>query len=130
MCGYQYGGLNGAGNQVAELAIAGDGLYAISYYHLLLNTAIATGTVVDGGDQIGLVGSSGNSSGEHCHVEIVYLGDASNFDSYLNSWNGDLEFGSHWMGYDDGYGRRCDHGYSAPCRIRPESVFGEDGQGL
>lgn len=120
-CGAQQGGLAGAGNQVYELAIVNDGLYEISYFHLLINTPVATGTVVYAGDQIGLMGSSGNSTGPHTHIEVTYLGDASTFQSWLDNWSGDLSFGMGW----NKWGRRCDLGDGAPCRLRPESVFGE-----
>lgn len=123
-CGKAQGGLWGGGNQVYELVTVGDGLYAILYAHMLLNSPIATGTIVSAGDQIGQLGSSGNSTGPHCHVEVTYLGPASNYSSWLSSWNGDLGFGCGWAGSYDGYGRRCEAGYSAPCRIRPETVFG------
>ena len=123
-CGKAQGGLWGGGNQVYELAVVGDGLYALIYAHMLLNSPAATGTKVSGGDQIGQLGSSGNSTGPHCHVEITYLGAASDFSSWLDGWNGDLGFGCGWAGSYDGYGRRCEAGYSAPCRIRPETVFG------
>lgn len=123
-CGSQYGGSTGGGNQIYMLTAINGNLYAVKYLHLLLNTPIPTGTRVNAGDVIGKVGSSGNSSGAHCHIEITYLGDASLFTTYLSTWNGDLSFGAGWAGEYDGYGRRCEAGYDAPCRIRPESVFG------
>jgi murein DD-endopeptidase MepM/ murein hydrolase activator NlpD len=123
-CGSQYGGSHAGGNQVYLLVKVNGNLYAMKYLHMKLNTPISTGTTVSAGTKIGEVGSSGNSSGGHCHIEIFYLGDASNFASYAASWNGDLAFGCGWAGSYDGYGRRCDAGYGAPCRIRPESVFG------
>ncbi len=119
------GGSTSGGNQVYLLVTVQDKLYAVKYLHMKLGSPIKQGTQVKAGDHIGLVGSTGNSSGAHCHVEIFYLGDASNFEDYLNSWNGDLAFGCGWAGSYDGYGRRCDAGYEAPCRIRPETVFGE-----
>lgn len=124
-CGKAQGGLWGGGNQVYELCIVGDSLYALIYAHMLLNSPIAAGTIVSAGDQIGQLGSSGNSTGPHTHVEVTYLGAASDYSSWLASWNGDLGFGCGWAGSYDGYGRRCEAGYSAPCRIRPETVFGE-----
>ncbi len=119
-CGHQYGGTSGGGNQIYQLATVNDKLYGLRYLHMMLNSPIAAGTVVKAGQQIGKVGSSGNSSGPHCHVEIIYLGSASNFSYYAQHWNGDLSFGAGWKGSD----RKCDSGYGAPCRIRPESVFG------
>lgn len=119
-CGSQYGGSQGGGNQVYLLVKVNGSLYAVKYLHMMINSPAAIGTTVTGGDVIGRVGSSGNSSGPHCHIEIFYLGAASNFNNYKNSWNGDLAFGAGWAGSD----RKCDQGYGAPCRIRPESIFG------
>ena len=124
LCGYQYGGSTGGGNQVYLLTAINGNLYAVKYLHMKYGTPIATGTKVSAGQKIGEVGTSGNSSGGHCHIEIFFLGTADNFGNYLSSWDGDLAFGAGWAGSYDGYGRRCDAGYGAPCRIRPESIFG------
>ena len=120
-CGSAQGGSAGGGNQVDLLVKINGSLYAIKHCHMMLNTPIAIGTTVTAGQVIGRVGSSGNSSGPHCHVEIIYLGDASNFNNFKNTWNGDMSYGAGWHGQGD---RKCDAGYSAPCRIRPETVFG------
>lgn len=120
MCGYQFGGAYGGGNQVHYLVVVNGSLYGIAAYHMQLGSPIASGTIISGGSQIGNVGSSGNSSGPHCHIEIIYLGDGSNFSYYAQHWNGDLAFGAGWQGNN----RKCDAGYGAPCRIRPETVFG------
>lgn len=119
-CGNNIGGAMGGGNQVQILASINGSLYGINYNHMMLNSVIATGTMVTSGTQIGMVGSSGNSSGPHCHIEVYYLGDASNFSNYAATWNGDVAFGTGWYTY----ARKCDAGYGAPCRLRPETVFG------
>lgn len=121
-CGYQYGGSSGGGNQVYLLTIVNGNLYAVKYLHMLSGTPIAAGTVVTAGTKVGAVGTSGNSSGPHCHIEVFYLGDGSNFSYYAKNWNGDLAFGCGW-GYA-ALNRRCESGVGAPCRIRPETVFG------
>ncbi|MDO4414030.1 MAG: peptidoglycan DD-metalloendopeptidase family protein [Erysipelotrichaceae bacterium] len=120
MCGYQFGGAYGGGNQVHYLVVVNGSLYGIAAYHMQLGSPIASGTLLAPGTQIGNVGSSGNSSGPHCHIEIIYLGDGSEFSNYAQTWNGDLAFGAGWQGSN----RKCDAGYGAPCRIRPETVFG------
>ena len=120
MCGYQFGGAYGGGNQVHYLVVVNGSLYGVAAYHMMLGSPIASGTIISAGTQIGNVGSSGNSSGPHCHIEIMYLGDGSNFANYAQTWNGDLAFGTGWQGSN----RKCDAGYGAPCRIRPETVFG------
>ncbi len=120
MCGYQFGGAYGGGNQVHYLVVVNGSLYGVAAYHMQLNSPVASGTILAAGTPIGQVGSSGNSSGPHCHIEIIYLGDGSNFENYAKTWNGDLAFGAGWQGSN----RKCDAGYGAPCRIRPETVFG------
>ena len=119
-CGINIGGAAGGGNQVQLLVSINGSLYGVNYNHMMLNSVIATGTIVTSGTQIGMVGSSGNSSGPHCHIEVYYLGDASNFSNYAATWNGDVAFGTGWYTY----ARKCDAGYGAPCRLRPETVFG------
>ena len=124
-CGYQFGGASYSGNQVILLVTVNGSLYGVDYFHMTLNTPAATGTIVNAGDVIGQVGSSGNTTGPHCHVEIFYLGDASGFAYYAANWNGDVSFGAGWTGGRYGlYGRRCSDGVGAPCRIQPEEVFG------
>lgn len=121
-CGGAYGGSSGGGNQVYLLTAVNDGLYAVKYCHLQLDSPIPTGSVVSAGDIVGRVGSSGNSSGAHCHIEVMYLGDAANMTAYMRTWNGDLSFGCGW--YYAALSRRCESGVGAPCRVRPETVFG------
>lgn len=116
------GGAYGGGNQVYLLIVVNDSLYAVQMYHMMLDSPIASGTIVSGGTPVGLIGSSGNSSGPHCHVEIIYLGAGSNFSNYAQTWNGDLNFGAS-AGYAGYYGR-CEAGNGPPCRIRPEDIYG------
>lgn len=118
------GGSSGGGNQVYLLTVVNGSLYAVKYLHMQYGSPIALGTQVRAGDYIGRVGATGNVTGPHCHIEIFYLGDASNFSNYLRTWNGDLAFGCGWAGSYGGYGRRCQDGYGAPCRVRPESYIG------
>lgn len=44
--------------------------FVTRYYHLLSKPTLAKGDAVDGGDQIGQVGSTGNTSGPHLHFEV------------------------------------------------------------
>lgn len=118
------GGSSGGGNQIYLLTVVNGSLYAVKYLHMQYGSPIALGTQVKAGDYIGKVGATGNVTGPHCHIEIFYLGDASNFSNYLRTWNGDLAFGCGWAGSYGGYGRRCQDGYGAPCRVRPESYIG------
>ena len=123
-CGYEQGGGYGGGNQIYLLCVVNGKLYGLIYCHMTLNTPIPKGTLVKAGDYVGLSGSSGNSTGPHCHIEVMYLGDGSDFADYARNYRGDLSYGAGWAGDDDGYGRRCEAGYGAPCRIRPEEIWG------
>ncbi len=118
------GGSSMGGNQIYLLTVVNGSLYAVKYLHMQYGSPIALGTTVKAGDYIGRVGATGNVTGPHCHIEIFYLGDASNFSNYLRTWNGDLAFGCGWAGSYGGYGRRCQDGYGAPCRVRPENYIG------
>ena len=121
-CGANIGGSWGGGNQAYLLTKINGGLYAVKYLHMQLGSVVSKGTIVMAGQQIGRVGSTGNSSGPHCHIEVFYLGDASAFTNYATNWNGDLAFGCGWG--SAGLSRLCEGGAGAPCRVKPESLFG------
>ncbi len=122
-CGAQNrNGSQGGGNQVYLLTKVNGGLYAIKYLHLLAGTPIATGSIVMAGDPIGSLGSSGNSTGPHCHIEIFFLGSAADFTNYAQTWNGDFSFGCGWG--SAALNRLCENGAGAPCRVKPESIYG------
>lgn len=115
-------GINRGGNQVILLVSIGGATYGIIYMHLEKDTPIEQGRIVNQGDTIGRVGSSGSSTGPHLHIEVHYLGTKT-ISEYVASWNGDLSFGNKWG--NAGLDRRCDNnGNSAPCRKNPGSVFG------
>lgn len=121
-CAGAPGGSAGGGNQVYLLTKINGGLYAVKYIHMLQGTPIAKGTIVMAGDYIGQVGTSGNSTGPHCHIEVFYLGSESNFTNYAQNWNGDLAFGCGWG--TAALSRLCENGVGAPCRVKPETLFG------
>ena len=115
-------GINRGGNQAILLVSIDGATYGIIYMHLEKDTVIEAGRIVNQGDSIGKVGSSGSSTGPHLHIEIHYLGTKSIAD-YVASWNGDLSFGNKWG--NAGLDRRCDYnGNVAPCRKNPAKVFG------
>ncbi len=120
-CGGNFGGSSGGGNQVYLLTKINGNLYAVKYLHMSAGSPIALGTIVNGGDRIGAVGKSGNVTGPHVHVEVFYLGTDS-IAGYAQSWNGDLAFGANWG--LAALNRLCENGVGAPCRVKPESVFG------
>ncbi len=118
-CGAAQGGSSGGGNQVYLLTKINNTLYAVKYLHLLDKTPIAQGSIVSAGDTIAKLGSSGNSSGPHVHVEVFKLGTMS-INEYIESWKGDLAFGAGWG--SSALSKTCDK-VGTPCRVRPESVF-------
>ena len=129
-CGYGYlgntcqgnpAGTRGGGNQVYMMGVVDDKVYSFKYLHMLKTTPIAAGSIVTAGDVIGQIGSSGNSSGPHVHVEMVYLGDGKLYD-YVEDWDGTLHFGAQ-LGYK-ALDYICENGVGAPCRVRPEKYLG------
>lgn len=119
-CGYP--GTPFGGNQVYLMVSVNSNTYALRMLHMQQGTVAARGTTVNAGEVIGKVGSSGNSTGPHLHVEVIYLGSNS-INYYAQNWNGDLSFGTGW--YGNGLSRRCSsNGYNTPCRLNPQEVFG------
>lgn len=118
-CGYP--GAYGGGNQIYLIVSVKGKTYGITYAHLKKDTVLKTGTVVYAGDKIGEMGSSGNSTGAHVHVEIHYLGTMS-IESFVRSWRGDFSFGTSWGSTALNY--RCAlNGNKAPCRIAPQTIL-------
>ena len=112
------GGTAGGGNMVLLLTAINDGLYAVKYCHMSVGLSVTSGQSVKAGQLIGYSGSTGNSSGPHCHIEVMYLGTADTYASYASSWNGDWTCGTGWN-----LSRLCSS-TDAPCKMRPEEVFG------
>lgn len=119
-CGEAQGGSRGGGNQVYLLTNINGTTYAVKYLHMSPGSPVATGTEVNAGDQIGLMGKSGNVTASHVHVEIFRLGTMS-IGSYANNWSGDMAFGAGWG--SSALNKRCSES-GAPCREKPESMFG------
>jgi len=114
-------GVNRGGNQVFLLVSVDNATYGIIYMHLERDTPITMGQIVNQGDYIGRVGSSGSSTGPHLHIEVMYLGNVS-IPAFINTWNGDLSFGTNWG--NTGLSSRCEvNGRRAPCRENPSRIF-------
>lgn len=112
-------GMAGGGNQVFLIATVNGKLYGLTYFHMQKNTTIKSGQTVAAGQVIGLMGSSGNSTGPHVHVEVLYLGSQS-IGEYISNWNGRLD---HGIGMN--LSNRCDfNGNRTPCRMDPGKAFG------
>lgn len=116
---YCGGILSGGGNQVHTLVSVDGSLYGVIYLHMQEGSPIASGSVISQGQTIGRIGTSGNSTGPHTHVEVYYLGGETITD-YLARWNGNY---LHGIGMS--LANRCiDNGYSSPCRMDPREVLG------
>ena len=127
-CPYNGNGVYAGGNQVIMIGTSTDKngvsrVYGVSFFHLQSGSPRGRGVVMQG-EYIGQVGSSGNSTGPHCHIELYYLGegDMSDIqDDYLYR-NYSTSFNCGWMGY--GLNRLCENGVGAPCRLNPQLYFG------
>jgi len=114
--GRRYGG-----NQLYLMVSVKNKTYAIVYLHLLKGSTIPIGSIVDGGEIVAKLASSGSSTGPHTHVEVIYLG-TNNVGYYANTWKGDLTFGT--ASGTTGLKYRCDYnGHKPPCRENPQTIF-------
>ena len=113
-CGYPSGG----GNTVCMVGEVGGSTYGVFYYHMAPGVYVSPGQVVSQGQQVGRLGSSGNSTGPHVHVDVYYLGEVG-VQEGVRMLSYDLAFGAGWS--SSGY---CDNKGYAPCRLNPQSIFG------
>ena len=106
------------GNNLTMLTRVNGYVYAFSFYHLS-GFAVGSQTKVQQGQVIAYTGNSGNSTGPHCHVEMIRVGKMT-LEAAIAQFNrtGDLSFGVGW--HQDP--RPCSR-YGSPCRLRPEDYF-------
>ena len=122
-CGWEDGGINSGGNQVHMVMAAGGSVYGMIIMHAELDSiAVSEGEVVEQGQFLANVGSSGSSTGPHAHIELFFLGygDQSDLSDYT-SRGYSLGFGCGWGWY--GLQHICDRGASAPCRLDGRDYF-------
>jgi peptidoglycan hydrolase CwlO-like protein len=114
-------GRSSGGNQAYLIVSVNGKTYAVTYMHLMKDTVVPIGTIVNQGDYIGKTGSSGSSTGSHVHIEVVYLGTMS-VGNYVANWNGNLVFGT--SSGTNALAYRCDYnGNRPPCRENPQTIF-------
>ena len=112
-CGIPIGG----GNNVLLLTKKGNTIYAMPFYHMT-SIAVTPGQKVSQGHVLGYSGDSGWSLGNHCHVEIIRVGNMSMSEAlHIYNSSNDLTFGSGWNAEVP---NACG---SAPCRERPENYW-------
>lgn len=112
-------GLWGGGNFVVLVGSVNGRTYAINLYHMTKDVPAVNyiGKTVYQGQVIGHVGTSGNSTGEHLHYELRYLGNKT-LQQIVDEFkrNGDFSFGTRYN-----LSRTCSAtGGVAPCVERPE----------
>lgn len=110
----------GGGNQVYLVAEVDERIYGFIFFHMS-SVAVSKGDIVLQDETIGYVGSTGSSSGPHCHIEMYYLGKGTISDALQESYNATFSVGRGAEAYDN----RCyynDHSYrqGAPCILNPE----------
>ncbi|MBQ6264263.1 MAG: peptidoglycan DD-metalloendopeptidase family protein [Clostridia bacterium] len=80
----EYAGWNSRGYGYMVLINHGDG-YKTRYGHMLSGSiCVSPGDYVYAGQQLGRVGSTGNSTGPHLHFEVIYYGEKKNPMNYLS----------------------------------------------
>ncbi|MBQ4374939.1 MAG: peptidoglycan DD-metalloendopeptidase family protein [Erysipelotrichales bacterium] len=108
---------SGGGNSILEIFQVNGETYAIYYNHMMAGHYVSVGDVVSQGQALGRVGSSGNASGPHTHIDLFYLGSIS-IQQALNDLTWSISFGAGW-----GLSGMCDRKGYAPCRLNPQNTF-------
>ncbi|MGL5540291.1 MAG: murein hydrolase activator EnvC family protein [Erysipelotrichaceae bacterium] len=119
-CGYPLGG----GNTVLMIMDVNGVTYAVHYSHMARENFYVKGqSTVSKGQVLGGMGTSGNSTGSHVHIEVINLGTKGAANALIEfNRTGDFNFGTGWSG-----GYRCENGsYNSKgyCKERPEKIFG------
>ena len=112
----------GGGNTIEMLCNVNGTLYAVSFAHLAQEGfAVRAGQQVSQGQVLARTGNSGNSSGPHCHIEVINLGSMSVNDAVARfSQTADFAWGTGW----NSTATSCEAtGGATPCRERPERFF-------
>lgn len=117
---------SGYGNYVLLMMQVDGKVYGALLAHFAKGSvAVSPGQDVKKGQQVGGVGSSGNSTGPHLHYELFYLG--TDLQAAYDRWysNPTVGFGSPGKNTAGEPGFRCENnGNSAPCRINVAKFYG------
>lgn len=108
------------GNQARYITSVNGYVYGFLFCHMLAGSVTSTGNIYVG-DTIGQVGSSGNSTGAHCHIEMFYLGkgEIEDLDYYIDKYGGYNGFGTVYT-----ISSFCKYKGGAPCRLDPRNYLG------
>ena len=107
--------ISGGGSQVYMMCEVDGSIYGFIFFHLN-QVYVSYGDYLLQDDVIGLVGSSGSSTGPHCHIEMYYLGDGELLDYLSMGWNATFSVGRGRTAYNN----RCENGTPAPCILNSE----------
>ena len=113
---YNYCGewIAGGGNQVYLMCEVDGSVYGFIFFHMQ-DVYVGYGDYVLQDETIGTVGSSGKSTGPHCHIEMYYLGKGELIDYVTMGWNVTFSVGRGATAY----GNRCEVS-GPPCILDPE----------
>lgn len=106
----------GGGNQVYMMCEVDGYVYGFIFFHMH-SIYVDVGDLVMQNEVIGTVGSSGSSTGPHCHIEMYRLGRGELGEFLEMSWNATFSCGRGAVAY---YYHRCEDGASSPCILNPE----------
>ncbi len=122
-CGYGYLGnscgewIAGGGNQVYLMCEVDGIVYGLMFFHLS-RVDVRYGDYVFQDEVIGAVGSSGSSTGPHCHIEMYKLGYGTLSEFLSMNWNSTFSCGRH----ETAYNNRC-YVKDAPCIVDPRDYL-------
>lgn len=111
----------GWGNYLNMIVNVDGNYYGLLYAHITPGGMLSSsGQKVSAGQAVAKMGSSGQSSGPHLHVEVYYIGKDTNtaFSNYTTN-----TFGTGGSTSERGNSRCQSNGNNAPCRVNPRSVF-------
>jgi len=113
--------ISGGGNQVYMMAEVDGNIYGFIFFHLN-SVYVGYGDFVLQDDVIGTVGSSGSSTGPHCHIEMYYLGSGYLSDYLAMGWNATFSVGRGRTAYNNRCYYDSDGSYrqGPPCILNPE----------
>lgn len=107
----------GGGNQVYLMCEVNGVVYGFMFFHLS-RVDVSYGDYVMQDEVIGAVGSTGSSTGPHCHIEMYKLGFGTLSEFLKMNWNSTFSCGRH----ENAYNNRCSLG-DVPCICDPRDYL-------